>query len=203
MAATIASEDAVRAVAFKIMQTPHMKLTNDSVIEMLGGGSKQTIAPLLKKIREEFAQNGGADAVPTHLQAEAETLIKRLYEAAIGDARRHYEADTMRMGRILSGLQSDLDAATDANQTAEAQALQLRGELNTAEQEIEDLKAQIVAVTEGKVLFEASARTAHKDLERAAETIAALKARLDDSARVEERLNRLETMMPKSNTRHA
>lgn len=198
MAAAIATEEAVREVALKIMQDPQLKLTNDTVIEMLGGGSKETVAPLLKKVREEFMKRGGThEPVPSHLATEAEALVKRLHAAAKDEARREYEADTMRMSRIYVGMHADSEATTARAEAAEARIVQLQDELNAAELIIDELRTEVRALKGARSLLEANARTAQQDLDRANEVVASMKARAEESSRLEERLSRLEAAMPK------
>lgn len=199
MAAAIATEDAVREVVLKILQDPNLKLTNDTVIEMLGGGSKETVAPLVKKFREEFSKRGATqEPVPVHVTTEAEILVKRLYAVAKDEALREHEADKTRFYRIWTGLQSDYEVAEAQAEAAETAAAQLNVDLGAARQAISELEAEVRALRDVRNLLEANARAAQHDLDRANEVIASLKTRAEESVRLEQRISRIEAAMPKA-----
>lgn len=199
MSVAIATEDAVRAAVLRILQDPQLKLTNDAVIELLGGGSKATIAPLVRKFREEFGgRNHLQDAIPVQLAAEAELLVKRLYSAAKEEARREYEADSLRLSRILSGMQYDLDVAIAEAETASAEALKLQADLGSAQHAISKLETEWLSVQETSSSLESDLHEARRDLDRANETIETLRARANEGLRLEERLSRIEAALPTS-----
>jgi chromosome segregation ATPase len=196
---TIANEVTVRDAVLQILRTPNLKLTNENVIKILGGGSKQTVAPLVRRLREEFAQGGlSQDAVPPHLVSEADALVKRLYATAKDESSREHQADVMRMGRILTGLQDDCDSASAEAEVAKAEADRLQLELDAATQAIAQLTEEVANLKEAKLLLEASARTVQQDLDRANDVITSMKSQASERSMLEQRLSRIEAAMPKS-----
>lgn len=196
MSEAIATIESVRRVALEIIRDPRRSLTCGAVIAELGGGSKSTVGPLLKRVREELGQRGGGaiDPVPSHLAAEAEALIKRLHADAVEEARREYDADVARFGRIMGGLQVDLDAMTNEARAAEARAVELQVALAAAKQEVSDLERRVLIAEEAKSLIEASDRVTQSELERAREQNATLKLQIEENAAVHARLERLEQL---------
>lgn len=199
MSKKIATEETVRDAVLQILRTPNLKLTNESVIKILGGGSKETVAPLVRQLRAELAQGGlSDDAVPAHIASEADALVKRLFADAKEEASREHQADVMRMGRILTGLQDECDSASAEAEAVRDEANRLQRELDTATQEIAQLTDELAALKEAKLLVEASARAVQQDLDRANDVITSIKSQASERSMLEQRLSRIEAAMPKA-----
>jgi len=160
------------------------RISNAMIIKELGGGSKETVSPLLRRFRDEFPEAPHEENVPAHLASEAQALVTKLFGMAKAEARGEFERDRGYQSSVTAGLREDLD-----DSEAEVAALKARlGEMQPRLEDVlrrnEDLMARCSAAEASLVDERVGHAQTKRELDQARQAIASLKSQLDNAAAV-------------------
>lgn len=193
MSETIAMPEKVREEALKLLAIDPRSMTISAVIAAVGGGSRATVAPILKQIRNEHdAFRAAGTAVPAELRARADALVTSLFSEARAEASRLFEDRSARFDGLMHALEVDVADGVALLGEATGQIALLQSKLDDANKKNADLEARSVALASANAELEASAHALKLELERAEEKITAQNRRLDANQTMAERLGRIE-----------
>ncbi len=160
------------------------RISNAMIIKELGGGSKETVAPLLRRFRDEFPEASPEENVPPHLAAEAQALVTRLFGMAKAEARAEFERDRGYQASVTAGLREDLDDSEAEVAALRARLGEIQTRLDAALATNEDLVARCSAAEASLIDERVGHAQTKRELDQARQSIAALKAQLDHAAAV-------------------
>lgn len=107
----IASDDAIRAAALALHQQDPASMTITNVIASVGGGSRSTVAPILKEIRQELSADEQTSVIPAALRVKVEALLQTVMTEASIQASQEFLARSARTEANLAAMEADAEAA--------------------------------------------------------------------------------------------
>ncbi len=203
MSIAIATPDRIREVALELYSRVPSSMTITAVTEIIGGGSRSTVGPILRQIREEVnAAARGATAVPAELRAKADSLIQSLMSEASAQARREYETSVARLDSQMSALEADVADASAEVDALRAAGAKLSRRLDDANLKVAELEGQLA----DKEAALASEKIDHDETRRLLEYADQMNAlQTEDQARkatIDEQISRLTTLVASMATGH-
>ncbi|MGH1472520.1 MAG: DNA-binding protein [Cellvibrionaceae bacterium] len=125
--------------------------TIDRVREQLGTGSKSTIAPLLKKWRnnKELNIEESETGLPSDLIRAVKSLRDRIQqesEEVVEQAKQDYQSRVQTLERSLADAQKELSAASNNEQNLNQQVEDLKGNCRQLTDSLNELQTRLTAV---------------------------------------------------------
>lgn len=148
----IATEAVVRAAALELYQQDPSSMTISNVTDKIGGGSRTTIGPILREIRNDARGGEAADTIPTAVRSRVDGLLQAVMAEASTQAKAEFLARSARADADIAALENDLDVAASEideltrkleEQSSALQQLKLAQEENV--RRIGDVEAALVA----------------------------------------------------------
>lgn len=151
----IASDEAIRVAALALHQQDPASMTITNVIAKVGGGSRSTVGPILKEIRQELAIDEEASAIPTAVRIKVESLLQVVMAEASTQASQEFLVRSARVDADLAALEADAEAAAAEIDELNEKLQQLSATLDEANRELLDKTRRLdeaeAALVDGKV----------------------------------------------------
>jgi|TARA_A100001391_G_scaffold145276_2_gene102941 chromosome segregation ATPase len=178
MSAAIATEQAVERVIFALERAGRAA-TADNVIEELGGGSKSTVARLLRQRRARSNPQGSEETFPSALLESARPMLSSLYDMACTTERERYRQASERLNTLMNALEDELEAAReneerleDAQQKAKRRESDVKAQLADCEARLDSAERQTAAAEQAASYSQSAYESLRSKLERAETDIA-------------------------------
>lgn len=135
MTAEIATLEKVQA-AVDQLHRDGKKATANTVIAVIGGGSKPTVLKHLRALRE--APKPSADELPAAVLDLARPVIAQIYDQGVKAEELRHRDQTERYHRLLGDLEAQVEELTETVQAQEARLAEMTANLDGARSALGD-----------------------------------------------------------------